>query len=164
MKHRHKRRLAILSPLLIVAGVYLYWSRPLALGGPSDFSSVEIELIDRATEDHPTQSRFVTSTDAAAIASLVETLESGSRILDCRCIWCGFVRLKDNSGTTREMQLVPGHGDDTYDIRCDGRRYSIDRARLQEGLEALGAELPDFKPASKGSSESRTNSQNSTAP
>lgn len=164
MKRRHKRRLAILCPLLIIAGVYLYWLRPLNLGGPSDFSSVEIELIDWATEEHPTQSRFVTSTDAAAIASLVETLESGRRILDCRCLRCGFVRLEDNSGTTREMQLVPGHGDDTYDIRCDGRRYSINRPRLETALEALGAELPVFKPASESSSESETTFQNSTAP
>ncbi len=126
-----------------------FWQSP-DLGEAARFTSVEVEMIDwRATPD--LRSTFASSQDTKAIATLVGVIEAGKRIDDCRCLRSGFVRMTDKDGDTLVIQLVPGHGVDTFDIRYDGRRYSINRSALRDALESVGAVLPEYnKPDGQG--------------
>ncbi len=117
-----------------------FWDTP-SYGDVSPIVSIEIETIDR-TPITGSKSTFVTTSDPAVIAKIVGTLNSGTGIADCRCLWSGYVRLTPKTGPVIEIQLVLGHGESTYDIR-DGRdRYSIERDALVSALKAAGATLP----------------------
>lgn len=138
--------LALLFLVISVAYPFLgsllvpFWQSP-DLGDAARFTSVEVEMIDwRATPD--SRSSFASSQDTKAIATFVGVIEAGKRIDDCRCLRSGFVRMIDEDGETLVIQLVPGHGDDTYDIRCDGRRYAINRSELDAAIRGLGGVLP----------------------
>jgi len=155
MQPKRKRRLKIFG---IVAGsllaLILYvayslglivalWDSP-AYGNQSPIVSIEIETINWRLPKE-TRSTFVTTSDAAVIDKIVNTMNSGGRVSNCRCLWSGFVRLTTKSGKLIEVQLVPGHEDGNYDIREGRRRYRIDRHALASALEGAGATLPDFK-------------------
>ena len=155
MSNKLIRRIKIASiviGLILSAAVFVassigllpkFWDTP-SYGDVSPIVSIEIETIDR-TPITGSKSTFVTTSDPAVIAKIVSTLNSGTGIADCRCLWSGYLRLTPETGPVIEVQLVPGHGESTYDIR-DGRdRYSIDRDAMASALKGAGAKLPTFE-------------------
>lgn len=136
--------LLLLAALFVISPFFGPFTQSPQLGDAARFTSVEIEMIDWG-KPADQRSTFVSSTDSEAIAKLIRTLESGERILDCKCLGSGYIRLRDAMDEDEVIELVPGHGEDTYDIRYDDRRFELDRSRLSAALEAMDASLPIFE-------------------
>ncbi|HPF39283.1 MAG TPA: hypothetical protein P5081_00965 [Phycisphaerae bacterium] len=142
---RTRRNIRLIAGSLVgVALAALLWLRPwqsLDLGDPAQYTIVDIESIDWR-EPPNTQSTFTRCQDAKTIAALVDQLASARRIMDCKCLHAGFIRLTDAEGAVRELQLIPGHEKANVDLRYDGGRYQLDRSKLQRLFDSIGATLP----------------------
>jgi hypothetical protein len=82
------------------------------------------------------------SNDPAAVAALVAVLRDCTSGTDHKCGSRGTLVLKRASGALVNVDFLPGHSAEWYELRYGGKLYRVPRAAFVEAVRRIGVVLP----------------------
>lgn len=143
-----KRNLSVAVALAAIAGMsFWFWmGRSLALPSANAsqvrvtiFSNPELHQAEDVENQEPQNLEFQTS-DSTAILKLVAALEKGQPCDDHKCAPAGSIQLSYPSGDLL-LHFLPGHTAGFYEVRRNGKPYSLPHDSFAEALAACGVPL-----------------------
>lgn len=112
--------------------------------GPAALEAEEIDMVLIFLKpwrgDPPTSA--VSSNQRAAISQLVEALRRADAKEDHKCSSRGTIALVPMSGPLIQMEFLPGHEDEWYEVRFEDQAYRIPRAPFVNAMANLGVKIP----------------------
>jgi hypothetical protein len=127
----------------ILAAMVLAWfisrSSDLASLDAGEIRSVQIVLTPRRGDPPPPA---VTTSDPAAISSLVEAIRVAETQEDHKCMSKGAIEFVPSSGPALRLEFLPGHNDGWYEVRFQEKACRMPRAPFVDAMRNLGVDVP----------------------
>lgn len=112
--------------------------------GPAALEAEEIDMVmiflTPSRGDPPNNA--VSSNERTAISQLVEALRQAEPREDHKCGSQGTIALVPMSGPHIQMEFLPGHEDEWYELRYQGEAYRMPRAPFVNAMTNLGVKVP----------------------
>jgi hypothetical protein len=136
-----KRTLYVVFAILGAMAVAWFSTRRggLAALDAGQIRSVQIVLTPRQGYPPPPA---VTTSDPAAISSLVEAIPVAEAQEDHKCMSKGTIEFIPSSGPALRLEFLPGHDDGRYEVRFKAKSYRMPRAPFVDAMRKLGVDVP----------------------
>jgi len=104
---------------------------------PGEVESVEVSILPWDSPNEKIAGPFH-STDPEVIRAVVEAVQAAEETTDHNCADRAVLVIATRAGKNLELRLLPGHTEESYEYRINGKIFRVKRSRFMAAMKQLG--------------------------